>query len=67
MEKILSILLLLFSTSLLVGQSNPNGEFWVTGRVEVKRGMTSEFEKAAAKLKTKKYNNSQETAMTTYK
>ena len=66
MKKILSILLLLFSTSSLVGQSNPNGEFWVTGRVEVKRGMTSDFEKAAA-VKTKKYNNSQETAMTTYK
>ena len=44
MEKILSILLL-FSTSLLVGQSNPNGEFWVTGRVEVKRGMTTELKK----------------------
>ena len=67
MKKLLSItLLLLFSTTLLVGQSNPNGEFWVTGRVEVKRGMTSNFEKAAAD-KTKKYNNSQETAMTTYK
>ncbi len=66
MKKLLFIVFIIFSISSMIAQSNPDGEFWVTGRVEIKNSMTGEFEKAAA-LKTKKYNNSQETAMTTYK
>jgi len=47
-------------------QTNPNWEYWITGKVEVKRGMSKEFEKAASE-KTRKYNKTRETAITTYK
>tara|TARA_B110000459_G_scaffold129362_1_gene141640 strand:+ start:988 stop:1752 length:765 start_codon:yes stop_codon:yes gene_type:complete len=68
MKKLLFVNLLIacfFSLS-LTAQSNPNWEYWVTGKVEVKRAASAEFEKTAA-LKTKKYNNTLETAITTYK
>ena len=68
MKKILFINLLItcFFTLSLTGQSNPNWEYWVTGNVEIKSGMAAELEKVAG-LKTKKFNNTPETAITTYK
>lgn len=47
-------------------QTNPNWEYWISGKVEVKRGMSGEFKKAAAQ-KTKKYNKTAETAISTYR
>ncbi|MGB2226290.1 MAG: hypothetical protein ACPH5K_10090 [Polaribacter sp.] len=65
-KQFLLVLIAVFTLSPAFSQSNPNGEYWITGRVQPKKGMASEFEKAAG-LKTKKYNNSQATAMVTYK
>ena len=65
-SQLFSLLLLsLFSLS-ISAQTNPNWEYWISAKVEVKKGMTGEFEKAAAD-KTKKYNKTLETAMSTYK
>ena len=61
-----NLLIACFFSLSLTAQSNPNWEYWVTGKVEVKRGASVDFEKTAA-LKTKKYNNTLETAITTYK
>jgi len=68
MKKVIFInflLSILFVTS-ANAQTNPNWEYWMSGKVEVKRGMSDEFEKAAAQ-KTKKYNKTAETAISTYK
>ena len=54
-SQLFSLLLLsLFSLS-ISAQSNPNWEYWTSAKVEIKKGMAGEFEKAAAD-KTKKYN-----------
>ena len=60
------ILLLLLSPLFIFAQNNPNGEYWQINRWEAKDGMAKEFESAVAK-KTKKYNNSQETAILTFR
>ena len=61
------IFLLLMLTPLFVfAQNNPNGEYWQINRWEAKDGMAKEFESAVAK-KTKKFNNSQETAILTFR
>ena len=60
------ILLLLISPVFIFAQNNPNGEYWQINRWEAKDGMAKEFESAVAK-KTKKYNNSQETAILTFR
>ena len=68
MKKVVFInfLLSVFFVTALNAQSNPNWEYWISGKVEVKRGMSSDFEKAAAQ-KTKKYNKTVQTAISTYK
>ena len=68
MKKVIFINFLL-STLFVIStnaQTNPNWEYWMSGKVEVKRGMSGDFEKAAAQ-KTKKYNKTAETAISTYK
>tara|TARA_B100000767_G_scaffold266750_1_gene284569 strand:+ start:4466 stop:5230 length:765 start_codon:yes stop_codon:yes gene_type:complete len=68
MKKYLSISFL-FATLFIFSlnaQTNPNWEYWVTGKVKLKRGMSKEFEKAAA-AKTEKFNKTPETAISTYK
>ena len=58
----------IFTFGLLItnAQTNPNWEYWTSNRLEVKRGMSAEFEKAAS-VKTKKFNTTPETAISTYK
>ena len=58
----------IFTFGLLISyaQTNPNWEYWTSNRLEVKRGMSAEFEKAAS-VKTKKFNTTPETAISTYK
>ena len=60
------ILLLLISPLFVFAQNNPNAEYWQINRWEAKDGMAKEFESAVAK-KTKKFNNSQETAILTFR
>ena len=60
------LILLLFVTPLFVfAQNNPNWEYWQINRWEAKDGMAKEFESAVAK-KTKKFNNSADTAILTF-
>ena len=68
MKKIFSlhlslVVVFIFSAN---AQSNPDWEYWTSNRLEIKRGMSEEFEKAAS-LKTKKFNTTPETAISTYK
>ena len=62
----LSISITVLSLFMASAQTNPNWEYWTSNRLEVKRGMSDEFEKAAS-LKTRKYNTTPETAISTYK
>ena len=60
------LILLLFITPLFVFTQNaPNWEYWQINRWEAKEGMAKEFESAVAK-KTKKFNNSADTAILTF-
>ena len=60
------LILLLFITPLFVfAQNNPNSEYWQLNRWDAKDGMAMEFESAVAK-KTKKFNNTPETAILTF-
>lgn len=60
------ILSTVFGLFISSAQTNPNWEYWTSNRHQVKKGMSVEFEKAAA-LKTKKFNNTPETAISTYR
>lgn len=67
MKKVLiTICLVTFCFSLTTAQSNPNWEYWTSNRMKVSKGMAEEFEKAAS-TKTRKYNTTPETAISTYR
>lgn len=61
-----SFLLSAFLVFSVQAQTNPNWEYWISGKVDVKKGMTDAFEKAASQ-KTRKFNKTAETAISTYK
>ena len=55
-----------FCLNFTAAQSNPNWEYWTSNRHKVVKGMSNEFEKAAS-LKTRRYNTTPETAISTYR
>jgi hypothetical protein len=50
----------------MLAQNNPNSEYWQLNRWEAKEGMNKEFQAAVSK-KTKKFNNTTETAILTFR
>tara|TARA_B100001093_G_C26695293_1_gene956638 strand:- start:366 stop:1127 length:762 start_codon:yes stop_codon:yes gene_type:complete len=51
---------------LMFAQNGPNGEYWQLNRWEAKEGMVEKFQEAVSK-KTKKFNNTTETAILTFR
>ena len=51
---------------LMFAQNNPNGEYWQLNRWEAKEGMVEKFQEAVSK-KTRKFNNTTETAILTFR
>ncbi len=50
---------------LMFAQNNPNAEYWQLNRWEAKEGMSKDFQEAVTK-KTKKFNNTSDTAILTF-
>ena len=48
MKNFLFIFLYMSGLFISSAQTNPNWEYWTSNRLEVKRGMSAEFEKAAS-------------------